>query len=214
MACCRKIGGLLRGQFQDQATLPAYEGEKLAIHLQAVAPEHPVTFNAGGAQQVLGQMVQHGLGGGPNLSSVDAGIRRLRQRLTAGVHFSFHGPTVGMPARADNSLRAVSMGSAEYGASMPNPRRRIFLASTAVGLVILVVGILLPVVWTDSYPIRSFSASMAVAGAGIGLAGMSVSRIQTAGTRAREFTFIGGGMIGMAMLVIGLLTLVEVARPV
>ena len=97
---------------------------------------------------------------------------------------------------------------------MPNPRRRIFLTSTAVGLVILVVGILLPVLWTDSHPIRMFSASLAVAGAGIGLAGMSVSRVLTPGTRAREFTFIGGGMVGMAMLVIGLLTLVEVARPV
>lgn len=106
------------------------------------------------------------------------------------------------------------MGRAEYGASMPNPRRRIFVASTAVGLVILIAGILLPVVWTDSYPIRIFSASMAVAGTGVGLAGLSVSRILTPGTRAREFTFIGGGMIGMAMLVIGLLTLVEVATPV
>jgi hypothetical protein len=55
---------------------------------------------------------------------------------------------------------------------------------------------------------------LAVAGAGIGLARMSVSRVLTPGTRAREFTFIGGGMIGVAMLVIGLLTLVEVARPV
>lgn len=51
-----------------------------------------------------------------------------------------------------------SHGPAEYGASMPNPRRRIFLTSTAVGLVILVVGILLPVLWTDRYPVRIFSA--------------------------------------------------------
>ncbi len=115
MDCCHKIGGLLRGQFQDQATLPAYEGEKLAIHLQAVAPEHPVTFNTGGAQRVLGQLVQHGLGCGPKLSSVDAGIRRLRQRLTAGVRFSFgfHGATVGIPAPVDNSPTAVSMGGAD-----------------------------------------------------------------------------------------------------
>jgi hypothetical protein len=53
-------------------------------------------------------MVQQGLGCGPKLSSVDAGIRRLRQRLTSGVRFSFgfHGATVGIPAPVDNSPTA------------------------------------------------------------------------------------------------------------
>lgn len=59
-----------------------------------------------------------------------------------------------------------------------------------------------------------FSLSMLVVGVGIGLAGMSFSRLLPPGTRTREYTFIGSGMIGMAMLVFGLLTLVEVATPV
>jgi hypothetical protein len=60
-------------------------------------------------------VVQQGLGCGPKLSPVDAGIRRLRQRLTSGVRFSFgfHGATVGMPAPADNSPTAVPMGCAD-----------------------------------------------------------------------------------------------------
>jgi hypothetical protein len=93
-------------------------------------------------------------------------------------------------------------------------RRRLLRATVAVGLVILGVGMLLPILWSDSYPIRMFSLSMLVIGVGIGLAGMSFSRLLPPGTRTREYTFIGSGMIGMAMLVFGLLTLVEIASPV
>lgn len=93
-------------------------------------------------------------------------------------------------------------------------RSRLLKATVAVGLVILGGGILLPVLWSDSYPIRMFSLSMLVIGVGIGLTGMSFSRLLPPGTRPREYTFIGSGMIGMAMLVFGLLTLVEVATPV
>lgn len=93
-------------------------------------------------------------------------------------------------------------------------RSRLLKATAALGLVILGVGVFLPVLWSDSFPIRMFSLSMLVIGVGIGLAGMSFSRLLPPGTRKREFTFIGSGMIGMAMLVIGLLTLVEFATPV
>jgi hypothetical protein len=55
---------------------------------------------------------------------------------------------------------------------------------------------------------------MVLVGFGTGMAGMSISRLLASGSRAREFTFIGGGMIGMAMMVIGLSTLVEVAIPI
>lgn len=89
-------------------------------------------------------------------------------------------------------------------------RRGLLKATVVLGLVILGVGVLLPVLWRDSFPIRMFSRSMLVIGVGIGLAGMSFSRLLPPGTRTREYTFIGSGMIGMSMLVIGLLTLVEV----
>jgi hypothetical protein len=56
-----------------------------------------------------------------------------------------------------------------------------------------------------------FPLSMVLVGFGTVLSGISLSRLLASGSRAREFTFIGGGMIGMAMVVIGLLTLVEVA---
>jgi hypothetical protein len=93
-------------------------------------------------------------------------------------------------------------------------RSRLLKATVAVGLVILGGGILLPILWSHSYPIRMFSLSMLVIGVGIGLSGMSFSRLLPPGTRTREYTFIGSGMIGMAMLVFGLLTLVEIASPV
>jgi hypothetical protein len=86
--------------------------------------------------------------------------------------------------------------------------------TAGVGLVIILTGLFLPVLWTDSFPIRMLSLSMVLVGFGTGMAGMSISRLLTAGSRAREFTSIGGGMIGMAMVVIGLLTLVEVAIPI
>jgi hypothetical protein len=86
--------------------------------------------------------------------------------------------------------------------------------TAGVGLVIILTGLFLPVLWTDSFPIRMLSLSMVLVGFGTGMAGMSISRLLTAGSRAREFISIGGGMIGMAMVVIGLLTLVEVAIPI
>jgi hypothetical protein len=53
---------------------------------------------------------------------------------------------------------------------------------------------------------------MVIAGAGILMFGLPISQLLKPGSRAKEFTFIGSGMVGMAMLIIGVLTLVEVNR--
>ncbi|MCZ9884696.1 hypothetical protein [Arthrobacter sp. B2a2-09] len=103
----------------------------------------------------------------------------------------------------------------QNGFSISELRRRPVAALTGLlGVLLIVIAIALPALWTDSYPVRIFSASMTVAGAGVLVFGLSVSTFLKSGTRAKEFTFIGCGGIGMAMMVIGALTLVEIYRPV
>lgn len=92
------------------------------------------------------------------------------------------------------------------------PARLILKCLAALGLATLILAVVLPVIWTDSYPVRIFSASMVIAGAGILMFGLPISQLLKPGSRAKEFTFIGSGMVGMAMLIIGVLTLVEVNR--
>lgn len=103
----------------------------------------------------------------------------------------------------------------QNGFSLNELRRRPIMALVALlGALVIVIAIALPTLWTDSYPVRIFSASMTLAGAGVLVFGLSVSTFLKPGTRAKEFTFIGSGGIGMAMMVIGALTLVEIYRPV
>ncbi|MFK4295612.1 multisubunit Na+/H+ antiporter MnhB subunit [Arthrobacter sp. GAS37] len=103
----------------------------------------------------------------------------------------------------------------QNGFSISELRRRPITALTALlGMLIIVIAIALPALWTDSYPVRKASASMTAAGAGLLVLGLSLSTFLKPGTRAKEFTFVGSGGIGMAMMVIGALTLVEIDRPV
>ncbi|MEW1823329.1 hypothetical protein AB0323_21410 [Arthrobacter sp. NPDC080031] len=101
------------------------------------------------------------------------------------------------------------------GFSISGLRRRPIMALTALlGMLIVLFAIALPVLWTDSYPVRIASASMTVAGAGVLALGLSLSTLLKPGTRGKEFTFVGSGGIGLAMIVIGALTLMEIDRPV
>lgn len=84
--------------------------------------------------------------------------------------------------------------------------------TTLLGALFLVGAIVVPLTWADSYPVRPLSASMMIGGAGVLGLGICGSRFLPLGTRIREFTFIGSGMIGMASLVIGALTLIETYR--
>lgn len=94
-------------------------------------------------------------------------------------------------------------------------RRRPLVALTAwTGVVCIIVALVLPFIWTDSFPFRPLSVSITLAGAGVLAAGLCGSSFLARGTRRREFTLIGSGMLGMAMLVIGALTLLETNTPV
>ena len=93
--------------------------------------------------------------------------------------------------------------------------RRPFMALTALlGVACIIVALTLPLIWTDTFPFRPLSVSMTLAGAGILAAGLCASRFLPRRTKRREFTFIGSGILGMAMLVIGALTLLETNTPV
>lgn len=110
------------------------------------------------------------------------------------------------------------MGVLELPQEAPSPggirKRQAVAMSALVVAVVTVVAAVLPILWTDSYPVRPVSASMVFAGAGLLCLCYFSSVLLPAGTRAREFTVIGSGMVGMALLLIGGLTIIEIYRPV
>jgi hypothetical protein len=84
------------------------------------------------------------------------------------------------------------------------------LALTAlVGAALILLAFPLSSFLANDLPIRPFSAVLCIGGAGILALGLSAASFIHPGTRAKEFCIIGSGMVGMASLVIGALTLVQ-----
>ena len=85
---------------------------------------------------------------------------------------------------------------------------RVALVLTAVvGAALVLLAFPLTLFLADGLPIHPFSAVLCIGGAGVLALGLSAASFLRPGTRAKKFCTIGSGMVGMASLVIGALTL-------